>query len=256
MDWTKVIIPAGIMLMYLIAFISKKRKEMAEAAAQTAARERRRLEGRSTLEESAAEPGTVVVEAIPPTQTLGRSEAARRLQELAERRRVQLEELRRRAAGQSAPVSSAGRSASLPTQTQTVNQPTPRVTRTPAPRPVAPQAMPQRTPMPTRQSRPAQPARQQAPQRPTRGGQSRGTPAPVQAAPPPRRETDRPDRRSSLAESVVVPPAVTPAASAATGPRGLIPRGKGAAKDWRRIMMLKEILSPPVSLRDGPLDVI
>ncbi len=248
--YIKIILAVVVALIYGIMFLLKKAQEQAAIKRAKDEQARRHLEGlRTGRVEQESVASTVVVGSQEGNPTpLSHQEATRRLQELAERRRQQLDELRRRAAAQGQPV---------PTSLPPVAAPVPEQARP---------AQPQARPVIARQTGPA----------PARRGAPRPQPAvrPAKVARPPnktnaerRRESDEVDETERAARREAqramgkdkAAPKQAPVAPVA-GMKSvigkiLLPHGKAGAAEWRRIMMLREILATPVALRDQNPDV-
>jgi hypothetical protein len=262
----KVILFILAMLVWGISVMVKKLQEQAAIKRAREEQARRRLDGLRTGQYEEAPVGSVVVTQGPTgaPAPLSHQEATRRLQDMAERRRLQLDELRRRAAAQGQPI---------PT---TVAPPGPAAP--PAARPLRIPSRPQPTRPATRQAMPA-PARQAAPPspriprtppvgRPTGPAPRQSRPAPADVAHVKRTnaekrrvadETDETQRqarheaqRAMGREKPVVKQ--TPAAPVVSPRSGigqiLLPTGRASAAEWRRIMMLREVLALPVALRE------
>jgi hypothetical protein len=248
--YIKIILAVVVALIYAVMFLLKKAQEQAAIKRAKDDQARRRLdELRTGRVEQESVASTVVVGSQEGNPTpLSHQEATRRLQELAERRRQQLDELRKRAAAQGQPVPT-----SLPPAT------------VPAPQQARP-AKPQARPVIARQTGPA-PARRGAP-RPVPAERPAKIPRPPNKTNAEKRrasdevdETERLARRDAQRAMGKDKPATkqAPAAPVAGMKSGmgkiLLPNGKAGAAEWRRIMMLREILATPVALRDQNPDV-
>lgn len=233
----QIIIFIIVMLGYAVSFIFKKLQEQAALKRAKEERERRRVEElRTGRVEHSGEP--VVTAATPAPAPPSHQDAARRLQEIAERRRQQLEELRRRALGQ-------GSAPTAPPPSPPVAPPSAQPTRQPA-----------RVP---RQGTPSAPARSARP--PSRAKRQADQPSVSEEARPERRTSveretsSRGESSRSVAPGSSFPPASlfpqAPDTARRTSPASVkVGNTKLAASDMRRAMILMEVLSPPVSLRD------
>lgn len=217
--------------------INKKRKEREDKrAAEVAQRESLRT-GRP-LAQASASTQTRSAPAVPPAAKPPMS-AQQRMQELAKKRQQQIEELRRR--------QQAARQQAQQRQ---------------APRPTTP---PQRSqPRPTAQQRPLPQARQQ--QRPQSRPVARPQPTPSAGMPPPVRPAPRPARvvpRTTISDTpatsihkLQIDPHVEHSyTEAAVVPVTIMGRTMDAT-DWRRFVVARELLDPPLAMRrpgQGPL---
>jgi hypothetical protein len=184
-----------------------------------------------------------------PPITVSHADARQRLQELAQRRQRQLEELRRRQQGgvggspviQSAPA--APPPAARPPQPVLVFGPTgPTLRPAPTARPGAqrPQPQPAPTPRPARQPQSRQAAKQQ-----------RKRAAAAQAA------LEAEAREAEAVHRLVRDSAAETAEARPGGPTGRrpsplalgLPRAGAGPEEWRRAILMREILGTPVSLR-------
>jgi hypothetical protein len=249
------------MLVYAIAFVVKKLQEQAAIKRAKDEHARRRVDALRTgrLEDLEAPAPQVISSAGGSPAPLSHQEATRRLQELAEHRRQQLEELRRRAAAQ---ARGAAQTASAPIPARVAPPAIPRQAVTSRPRP------PVRT-APASVPRPAPPVPRAAP-RPQPVESARRTPAKVPPSPSRRalgskrrtpEQIDDTERRAHLEadraqgvgrQSTRTMPTSTPVAPPARVEVAslLVPMGKGRLGEWRRIIMLREVLGRPVALRD------
>lgn len=272
MTTIKIIIIVLFLLFSSIAWITRKLQERAAIKRARDEAMRRRLEELRTgrVQEPTPDASVFVPAGAGSPGPMSHQEATRRLQELAERRRLQLEELRRRAAGQRGPVAPPTQSMPAPQQYQPAPpaqsigpaQPAPTQPAAPSPTVMRP------TPVPKRAAPPRQPTTvRRASPRPQQGRQSRSTPAkappkrpvlPKQRAAEQRREAERRAKPElSVAERIArsSPPPPAPAPQRTRG-KLMIPTGRAGAAEWRRIIMLRELLSPPKALREEGSDVI
>lgn len=233
-------------VVYVVTYISKKVQEQAAARREKEAQARRRLDALRTGQVSYEEVSpTVMGSSGRPGAPLEHDEATRRLQEMAEKRRQQLEELRRRAMGQG---SQGGRPAPAQTMAPPVAMPT----------------------QPARQEPVATPPRRQGPGRGNQNPQRRNTQR--QPRPSERERTatrarsqeedlDATEKRAraealrAAAESREASQAAAvmmsqPGAGRGEGMKGLILPGKMTAAQLRQAIMLREVFGRPVSLRD------
>lgn len=227
----------------VLSWVFRKLQEQAQVRRVQMERERRQMEMLRTGKPGENEP--------PPAAPTSDAE---RLRDLAARRQAQLQELRRRAqervrAGQGRPQQPSREPPPLifipGTTGPTVPQQRPG--QRPAARSRVPQPAPARTPVPARPGR-ATPGQDQ------RARQPQPVPRPPQ---PTRRRDDL--RRLTRAPEPAPPPAVPVAPAPPATARGAPHRPAGgvlldpsriSAADWRRAIVMNELLSPPLSLRE------
>lgn len=196
--------------------------------------------GRVEQDESFPQPGSIE----PPPQQQPRpetphDEARRRLQELAAQRRRELEAMTRRAAG------------GPPTQA-----PSPPPVSRPFPaRPIATRTTPPRSPVPPRQTgnpnNAAEQARRQA-QKAAKAEEARNRAERERQA-----RDERARATQALAADSASQPSAEPSPSSLSSPTGAIrilaagvPVGSRRPEDWRRAIVMMELLAPPAGLRD------
>ncbi len=186
---------------------------------------------------------------------------ARPAEDLAARRRAQLEELRQRRAGRQQPQQPRGLSAGGPATIAPPGLPSAHASQSgqAAPLPIPPQLRRPPGPVVARQSRPAQQQiprpGQPIPRPPSRPQpQARPTAAPVTTRPRP--QMPAPHDEDPRLETVEPPRArVAPAAAKkppepAAGRLARVSRQDLTPQTLRRLIVLREILDPPVSMRD------
>lgn len=238
-------------------------KKMAEQKQIKRAREMRERQSEQMLRTGRTEDGIAVptATALPtpaaPNPVAGHADARRRLQELAERRQRQLEELRKKQGNAGPTVTSAG------SPVPTIERPPPSRTTDmrpgsqptlPAPSRQAPQPQQKKAqPKPQQAKRAVKPQTRQEVRDANQPARDRAGRTPEQAA------------RQALAdraESEATHPAQGNSSDAAAAAqrkgaeslRGALSgakRGGGMnASDWRRVMMMREILDKPMSDRE------
>jgi len=227
-----------VALFSVLGTVVKQIQEKKEARRIQQERERRKRDALRT--------GRVEPAASPPSPAAN-PEAARqrRLQELAERRRAQLEEIRRRQQATPAPPPAPATRPTPIARTGAPVRPRPQAPARPMPAPARPAPRPQapvaRTPV-QRQQPTRAPVARQAPARVARPT------APVSKQPGARQ---RPPARATAATTAPITrtevgavPTATPRARSSVGSRLFSGRS-----DLRRAIVLSEVLGPPVSLR-------
>ncbi len=255
--WVLLVFVAISFLQWLV----RRLQEQSTITKQKQALERRRTEtlrtGRDPEEDAAAQRRAAQTQTQP--QAAPGNDAAARQARLRELRQKQLEEMRRRNQGRPAsnqqtvevrvPQRTAG--AGPARRTPTVGAPQPAGQRPPS-RPAPPRQAPARSPQPPTR----QPPTRQAPARPA------GTAAP----PPPRRDRPQPPRSAPQkpAAPMGLRDTTTPRSLAHTpDPSEVAPPptqtrpvmsvdGAMTPADWRRAIILSEVLAPPIALRDEP----
>lgn len=257
---TQIIIFIIVMLGYAVAHVAKKLQEQAEIKRAREEAHRRHLE---SLRTGRVEDTTAAGAPAAPRQPepVSHQEATQRLKELAERRREQLEELRRRAMGQArTPSAPSAPPVAPPRPAPARAAPVPRQRPQQAPRSVPQQG--DTSPRPIDRPAPVQKSRQSPAQRPAAREQGRGPrPAPAQRSRPVEAERTtetviaeraaayRAADAQAAADEAMRPAAPATPARAALG-KLLVAGAKPGLAEWRRAMMLRELLSPPVAMRD------
>lgn len=228
-NWIQILIPVAVILGPLLGQLIKKLNEQAELKKIELERERVRDE----LLRTGRSPDGVVVQATerarlpaPKPAPQGGAAARTNLEEIARRRQAQLEELRRRQ--QAARV-------------QPTVRPQPTV-RAPAPPAGAPARSPIQAAPPTRRAQPA-PRQQARPARP-KGKQPIRTIRPAGGAGP------APSGYSGPSTTLAQLGTLTNTSSVPAPARQPAMRLPGSVSEWRRAIVLAEVLGPPVSLRD------
>jgi hypothetical protein len=261
-----------------IGWVWRKYQEQREIQRIERDRERRRMEGYRTGKfDTDVAPTTFGVDTQQPKPTMQApgsptipaggtaaptaEDVKRRLAELAERRRAELEALRKR--GQSGAPAPAAPAAPAPT----------RVPVQPAQQPVQPVAQPRpqprQQPQPVAPSRPAQQRRTLSPQQAEAERRKRAAAqARAEDEERRRREQERSDQEAHEAreaafrrvaqagetEAVPAKPAVATVGGALAG-LGPVDSAEQAAQ-WRRAILMMEVLSPPVSAREDGARVL
>ena len=217
-------------LSWLMRFIAQKRQE----AQAKAARRRREEEVLRTGRSEDGSPVSTTAHTVLTAGPAGHDEARRRLQEIAQRRRAELEQMARQQQPRQAPPAVAP----------------------PMARPAPAVARPARQPAPSRPA-PSVPTTQ----RPVRQDQRRKkqpAPRPVPPPPPPR-EVAPPQPQPAVHSAYAIAPPPPGISSAPSGPvvarRGpkvsveaaSTPTGR---ENLRRALIFAEVLAPPLSMRD------
>jgi hypothetical protein len=233
MQWQNIVFLILVLGIPAISTIAKKLRDQHEAKRLRDEKERRRMEflrtGRTAPTQAAA----------PPTAQPGTPAAARqRLQDIAARRQAQIEELRRRrqqASGQATSAPAPARPSAGGIAPTTSRQAPP--TRMPAPqRPVAqrPAGAPQQGPSAQDIARRREMERRRKAQ---------------EAA---KRQARRSAEQAQQArDAIPVPPQPRSTEQVHTAtPSGTSFVSKMRLEDWRRAIIMQEVLSPPVSMRE------
>lgn len=251
----QLLVPFAIVAFSVLGSVAKQVQERRAARTAMQERQRRQMEAlRTGRSEDEPERARASAPAASP-------EAARqrRLQELAERRRAQLEEIRKRQL--------SGTPVPAPTtiaRTSTPARPRPAAPSRPMPAPARPVPRPpvpaQRVPTPRAPAHRPQPQRPQ-PVRPTaqqQGSRPTIVPSPRPTAASTTGVTQVPDRLYSAADAPVSRTEVGAGAAdvlrAAPAPGKHLFGSRGlvgvSADDLRRAIVLREVLGAPVALRD------
>lgn len=277
-QWIRLIVIVALLSISVISWAAKK---LAEQRQIKQAREARERLAEQVLRTGRTEDGVAVSTvstspaAAAPNQVAGHADARRRLQELAERRQRQLEELRRKQ-GQGGQGQSTVTSESSPVPT-IERAPASRTTEmgpnaqpmAPAKPRQAPPPPPRRVPSKTQQSRPQQ--GKQAPSRqaqPKRAAKPQTRKEALAANQPARDRAGRTPEQAALhaiadeAEQTALQPAQLQQLDAVNASRRqgsdsikaalAGARGGGmSANEWRRVIMMREILDKPMSMREA-----
>lgn len=208
------------LIVFGFSFLSWVFRKLQEQAAKKKARdavERRKLESLRTGR-TISEPVAVPTD---PAEA-ARQEAAKRRAQIEELRRRQQERVRQQAAAKTAPPTARP---STPPRDRPVARPLPPIVKIPGSTgPTVPQTRPLPTPKPARP----------APKRPVA-----------------KRPEPKPEPRRIAAPLTTQQPAPTaPAPAGPAGVSGAQPDRPRTPADWRRAIIMNEILSPPVSVRE------
>jgi hypothetical protein len=221
-----------------VARIAKFLKEQNEARQRTEARKRAEQEALRTGRALETPHQPVMASASLPPDSENKS-AAQRLEELAAQRRAQVEELRRRRAASTAGSNESARATAPSASPVPPRAPSPAYQ--PAPATVPPTraqpagSAPRPTPKPQQAPRPtSRPARE----KPAAQVVRQSPPAPVNATPV---EIDPGESVVHRLVKEAPAPVETKRQRALTRP---------AKSEWRRALLYREILSPPLSMRE------
>lgn len=243
MNWVNLVIVliaiGGPVLGRLMQTLEKQRK----ARQRQKEAEARRLEALRTGRLGEQERVAVTISPVGAGPNASPHNTADRMQELARKRREQLEELRRRqqAARQRTPTRAGPAGQTLPPQT---GRPAPTVPGQQRQRPVRPPQQVPRQP----QQRPQPHPQQRRPQGPPRPPQTRNerTPSPIRQPP----AASTPPIEANAIEGSPIARQGLPVTEDQTGTARLSLMGRRMTPaDWRRFIIGREMLGPPIALR-------
>lgn len=256
-NWVQLVVILIFVLMTVISWSYRKFKEhQANQARKTAAARRREqlLRTGRVDDEPELPTRTVIATAQPAGSPNVHDDARRKLQELAAKRRRELEEIARRSSGGStiAPAPASGQRPGFPAARPRPASAPPTPSFSPPPQRTKPASRPQPTPKPrpARSPSPAEAARRDA-ESAARAAAARER-AMRQRAAEASEQADRARRAQAAADADQS--AIAAAAASRSVAQGLRPTPLGAAggglDQWRRAIVLMEVLGPPAADRE------